>query len=208
MGRKTIFLSTSDKSAKTLAHKFIEEDGLIVFPTDTIYGLACNPFSSKAIKGIYSAKDRPIDKAIPILIGHLDQISQFSDHIPRGFYFLQEKFWPGPLTMVIKKKAGLPDELSQSISIGIRMPNHPFSLDLLKITGPLAVSSANISGKQNPIDAFEVSEQLDGKVDLILDGGSVQDSTPSTVVDCTGPIPEILRQGIITYQEILETWPK
>jgi L-threonylcarbamoyladenylate synthase len=115
---------------------------------------------------------------------------------------LAEVFWPGALTLVVIKNPTLPDVLSSQATVGVRMPNHPFTLALLQTTGPLATTSANLSGHENPLTAQDVFTQLGGKIELILDGGSTPGSIPSTVVDCTGHHPVILRDGAISANAI------
>jgi L-threonylcarbamoyladenylate synthase len=117
---------------------------------------------------------------------------------------LAQKFWPGPLTLIIPKHPALPDILSPHPTIGVRIPDHDLAIALLAAAGPLGVTSANISGKENAITAQEVLEQLEGKIHLVIDGGQCPGSVPSTVVDCTTPNPVILRPGPINQEEIQE----
>lgn len=196
-------LSINDPQAIPAAKIIIREGGLIAFPTDTIYGVAADPFNSEAIIKIYHAKERPDEKALPVLIGELSQLENLVDPVSSYVRIIAAKYWPGALTMVLPKKPVLPAELSAYPTIGIRMPNLDFTLALLKSTGPLATTSANISGGANPTSADEVLAQLDGRVDLILDGGSTPGPTASTVVDATTEDLKILREGPISLDALM-----
>ena len=184
------------------AFDVLQHGGLIAFPTDTVYGLAVLPFEAEVVEGLFSAKGRNNSRAIAILIGEyadLDRIVEHFDEVPDR---LAHHFWPGPLTLVVKKHPGLPYALSPDETIGVRMPDHPIALALLRKIGPLAVTSANISGQENTSTAEEVSHQLNGRVHLILDGGRTSGGVPSTVVSCTTPKLAILRPGPISLEAI------
>jgi L-threonylcarbamoyladenylate synthase len=185
--------------------RIIEAGGLVAFPTDTVYGLATDLHSEAAIDRIYQAKGRDMSKAIPVLINHLDQIQQIALDLPASARRLAEKFWPGALTLIIPRLPDLPANLSASQTIAVRMPDYPPVLTVLKHCGPLAVTSANISGEQNPLTAEDVFAQLGGKIDLILDGGPVSGGVPSTIVDCSMDPVIIIRHGAIPDDVIFET---
>ena len=202
----TQLLSIQDPQAIPMAAEIIAQGGLIVFPTDTIYGIAANPWCAPAIRDIYLAKQRPIEKAIPLLIGSFDQLNLITDRLNQRMLNLASAFWPGSLTLILPKKPGLPDEISQYPTLGVRMPDHPFTLALLQCIGPLATTSANISGSLNPLNAQDVLSQLNGLVDLILDGGQTPGDRASTVVDCTRDELVILRQGPISLEALQEHW--
>jgi L-threonylcarbamoyladenylate synthase len=206
MKKNTVILSTQHPQALSAALNVIALGGLIVFPTDTLYGLAADPTNPQAIKDIYTAKERSIEKAIPILIGSIDHFDLITYEADPKIIKLATHFWPGALTLVLKKKPGLPMELSQTETLGIRMPAHPFALSLLQKTGPLATTSANLSGAPDPLSAGEVLLQLDGRIDLILDGGMTAGGKASTVVDCTGRELVILREGPVTVAELNQIW--
>ncbi len=180
----------------------LEHGGLVAFPTDTVYGLATLPFKSEYVEGLFAAKGRSNSRAIAVLIGEYADLAKvvmnFDDTADR----LAHRFWPGPLTLVVPKHPGLPAELSPDESIGVRMPDHPLALALLREIGPLAVTSANISGQENANTADEVYQQLNGRVHMILDGGRTSGGVPSTVVNCTSPSLSILREGPITLEQI------
>ena len=204
--RNTLVLPINDPKALLLSQEYVQAGKLIVFPTDTLYGLACAPTNSAALRDIYAAKSRSTLKALPVLIGTLEQLDQLVENIPPEAQRLMERFWPGALTLVLPKQAHLPSELTPYPGLAVRMPNHPFALELLQALGPLAVTSANLSDQTNPQTAQEVFAQLAGRVDLILDGGKLKIGQASTIVDCTGAEPVLLRAGPIPFETLLQAW--
>ena len=176
--------------------------GLVAFPTDTVYGLASLPFDGEIVERLYIAKGRNSEKAIAILLGEEAQLAQIAEQMGESAVKLAKKFWPGPLTLIVPRHPGLPDILSTRNTIGVRMPDHPVALTLLKQTGPLAVTSANLSGRGNATTAQEVHNQLNGRIHLILDGGRTPGGVPSTVVDCTSAELVVLREGPISIHQI------
>ncbi len=181
----------------------LKNGGILAFPTDTVYGLGALAFDNAAIESIYIAKDRPIEKAIPILIGDLSDLDQVTVDIPNMALRFASRFWPGPLTCIVPKKQTLPLAVSATSTVAVRIPNHPNALALLCAAGPMAVTSANISGQPSPSTAEEVYSQLNGRIPLILDGGKAPGGIPSTLVNCTGGEPVILRAGPISLAELL-----
>ena len=181
----------------------LKNGGILAFPTDTVYGLGALAFDNAAIESIYIAKDRPIEKAIPILIGDLSDLDQVTVDIPNMALRFASRFWPGPLTCIVTKKQTLPLAVSATSTVAVRIPNHPNALALLCAAGPMAVTSANISGQPSPSTAEEVYSQLNGRIPLILDGGKAPGGIPSTLVNCTGGEPVILRAGPISLAELL-----
>ena len=186
-----------------IALKILQSGGIVAFPTDTVYGLGALAFNNTAIESIYKAKNRPIEKAIPLLIGDLGDIDKIADDIPNMALRFASRFWPGPLTCIVPKKQTLPLAVSATSTVAVRIPDHIDARALLRAAGPMAVTSANISGGQNPSTAQEVYDQLNGRIPLILDGGTTQGGIPSTLVDCTGELPMILREGPITLDKLL-----
>ncbi len=199
---KTKILSIQHPQAIPTAKKIIDEHGTIAFPTDTVYGIAADAFSPKGIQKIYQAKERSTEKALPVLIGDLGQLSSLVPTISERVLNIAAAFWPGALTLILPRRIELPSALTPYPTIGIRMPNLDFTLKLLCETGPLATTSANLSGSPNPTTAQQVFEQLAGRVDLILDGGTAPGTTASTVVDVSGPELVLLRQGPISLEAI------
>jgi len=185
------------------ALRILKNGGIVAFPTDTVYGVGSLAFDDAAIESIYAAKDRPVEKAIPILIADLDDIYKVADDIPDMALRFASRFWPGPLTCVVPKKLTLPPAVSATQTVAVRIPNHADARTLLRAAGPMAVTSANISGRANPSTAQEVFDQLSGRIPLILDGGKTPGGLPSTLVDCTGDKPVILREGPISLAELM-----
>ena len=204
---KTQVIDLSQQDAIQRALDQIHSGGIIAFPTDTVYGLGSSPFNPEAIKRLFTAKGRNFNKAIAILIGDISQLPLLSEEFNPTAQILSRQFWPGALTLILNKKKELPAILSPFPSIGIRMPDHPFALNLLRVTGPLAVTSANLSGGKNPLTAKDVLEQLDGRVDLLMDGGQCPGGVPSTVVDCTSPNIKFIRVGAIAIETIKKALP-
>jgi len=198
----TRILTTEDPQAISKAVETIKCGGTIAFPTDTVYGLAVDPFNPQALNRIYAIKERSIEKAIPVLIGDIQQIEMLVLEVNEPAKKLAGALWPGPLTLILPKAANIPDELTPYPTIGIRMPNHEFTLRLLQATGPLATTSANISGDANPTTSEDVIEQIGGRIDLLIDGGKTPGAVPSTVVNLTGKSLKLLREGPISRSDL------
>lgn len=199
---ETIILPTDRDNTIPRALEILKQGGLVAFPTDTVYGVGALAFDEEAVESIYAAKDRPVEKAIPILIGGPEDLDKVTVEVPPIAAKLAARFWPGPLTLVIPKHPNLPDVVSASPTVGVRVPDHPVARALLRASGPMAVTSANISGQASPKNAEEVSRQLNGRIPLILDGGETPGGVPSTVVNCLGTEPVILREGPVTMEDI------
>ncbi len=184
------------------AYQVLQGGGLVAFPTDTVYGVGALAFDGQAVESIYAAKDRPAEKAIPVLIGDADDLEKVGSNIPDAAHQLASRFWPGPLTVLVPKRLDLPEAVSANSTVGVRVPDHEVARALLRLAGPLAVTSANISGSGSPVTAQEVYRQLGGRIALIIDGGSTPGGIPSTLVDCTTPELKILREGPISLAEL------
>jgi L-threonylcarbamoyladenylate synthase len=185
------------------ALKVLRKGGLVAFPTDTVYGLGTLAFNGKAVEAIYIAKDRPMDKAIPILLWDFDDLPKVTSNLPPMAAKLASRFWPGPLTLVIPKNPNLPEAISATATVAVRVPDHKIARAILRATGPMAVTSANISGQPSPVTADDVFAQLGGRIELIINGGKTPGGMPSTLVDCTGNEPAILRDGPVSLTELL-----
>jgi L-threonylcarbamoyladenylate synthase len=201
---ETQILPISDPKALAMAIDILSSGQLVAFPTDTVYGLGALVFDEQAVSRLYDVKERGMEKAIPVLIGDLDQLGQVSSGVNSMGQKLAKHFWPGALTIVVPRHPSIPEAVTPLPTVGVRMPRFEPTLDLLKLIGPLAVTSANISGQGSPSTAAGVSAQLGGRISLILDGGVTPGGMPSTVVDCTKGQPVILREGPISLEEILQ----
>jgi len=185
-----------------LAREILQVGGLVAFPTDTVYGVGALAFDGSAVASIYVAKDRPLEKSISVLIADYADLAKVARNIPPMAETLARHFWPGPLTLVVPKDPRLPMAVTSTDKVGVRLPDHPVSRDLLRLAGPMAVTSANLSGGPNPSTAQAAYAQLGSRIALILDGGEAPGGVPSTVVDCTGSKPLVLREGPIKPAEI------
>jgi L-threonylcarbamoyladenylate synthase len=199
---KTLILPVSSPDAFRMAIQILNSGGIVAFPTDTVYGLGALAFDGRAVEGIYAAKARPVEKAIPVLLSRVDDLHLVAASIPEMALTLASSYWPGPLTLVIPKHPTLPEAVSSALTVGVRVPADASALALLRMAGPMAVTSANLSGQTSPSTAEEVLAQLGGRIPLILDGGRTPGGVPSTVVDCTSAEPKVLRQGPISEEDI------
>jgi len=199
---ETIIIPANIKEAIPHALELLKRGGLVAFPTDTVYGVGSLAFDAKAVESIYTVKDRPVEKAIPILIGRPEDLEKVTVDVPLMAAKLAARFWPGALTLVVPKHPDLPEVVSTMPTVGVRVPDHPVARMLLTAAGPMAVTSANISGQDSPKTAGEVMRQLNGRIPLILDGGETPGGVPSTVINCLGTEPVILREGPISLEDI------
>lgn len=188
------------------AAEIIKRGGLVAFPTETVYGLGANGLDENAVPKIYEAKGRPSDNPLILHISKLDEIEDIVKEIPKSALILAEEFWPGPLTMVFKKSERVPYRTTGGLeSVAIRMPSNKIARELIKAAGvPIAAPSANSSGRPSPTKAAHVIYDLDGKIDMVIDGGEVDIGIESTIVDVTGEVPVILRPGFITEKMLSE----
>jgi L-threonylcarbamoyladenylate synthase len=194
---KTEIMRADHPIALRHAQDILHNGGLVAFPTDTVYGLASLPFQAEYVERLYVAKGRNSERSIAVLLGDQSQLKLIATDMGEMALRLAEHFWPGPLTLIVPRLSMLPDALTPTSTVGVRIPDHPFALALMRQAGPLAVTSANLSGHNNCNTAQEVLDQLDGRIHLILDGGPTTGGIPSTVVDCTGKEPVVLREGPI-----------
>lgn len=195
---KIIKISDGFDFALDAAIDILAKGGLVVFPTDTVYGLGAAVMNRDSIERIFDLKGRDHTKAIAVLLASLEQLEFVSFDFPEIAKKLGEIFWPGALTMVVKRKKNLPADLSPDDTIGIRIPDHKFARTLISRTGPLAVTSANLTGQASATNAAMASAQVGNLVDLIIDGGESIGGVASTVIDCTGEPLKILREGALT----------
>ncbi len=204
----TVYVKQNEISDEIMgkAAATIRSGGLVAFPTETVYGLGADGLNPAAVKRIYAAKGRPSDNPLILHISNLEMLKPIVQEITPMAKALMEKFWPGPLTMVFHKTELVPSETSGGLNtVAVRFPNHPLALRLIeKSKTPIAAPSANSSGRPSPTRAEHVLEDLDGKIDWILDGGACKIGVESTVVAVTDEVPVILRPGKITLEEIRE----
>jgi L-threonylcarbamoyladenylate synthase len=205
---KTEVLTATNPENLSRALQVLKDGGIVAFPTDTVYGLGASIHLTDAILRIYEAKERSRENPIPILIANMSDFHRVALSPPTMARRLAKRYWPGPLTLVVWRKPTLPEEISASSTVGVRVPDHPVAQALLTIAGPLAVTSANKSTSPTTCTAEEVFDGLGGRIDLILDGGRTPGGEPSTVVDCTQASPRILREGPISEKEIREVLMK
>lgn len=186
------------------AARTLREGNLVVFPTETVYGLGANALDSKAVNDIFKAKGRPNDNPLIVHISALAQLDWLVTGISEKAYRLINAFWPGALTLVFEKSDKIPDEVSAGLpTVAVRMPQHPVALKLISLSGvPLAAPSANVSGRPSPTSAQHVIEDLFGKVAYIIDGGNCDIGVESTVLDMTVDPPMLLRPGGVTRESI------
>ena len=184
----------------------IREGGLVAFPTETVYGLGANALLPEAAKKIYAAKGRPSDNPLIVHIADYEALDRIAVDIPREASLLAEAFWPGPLTIILKKSDVVPYETTGGLdTVAVRMPASPIALELIRESGGyIAAPSANTSGRPSPTLAEHVASDLGGKIPMILDGGAVGIGIESTIVDLSEKIPMVLRPGYITREMLSE----
>ncbi len=191
------------------AAAIIRAGGSVAFPTETVYGLGADALNAEAVAKIFEAKKRPPDNPLIAHIGSLDQVSSLAAEITPAAEILIERFFPGPLTVVLKRSARVPLIATAGLdTIGIRMPRHPLaSAFLAACATPVAAPSANLSGRPSPTTWQAVQEDLEGRIDCILQGSATEIGLESTVVDCSGSRPILLRSGAISMEELLDVCP-
>lgn len=201
---KTLFLKETEKNTVQTAAEILKNGGLVAIPTETVYGLAANALDGEAVKKIFIAKGRPQDNPLIVHVASLEEIEPLVEKIDPRVYDLANKYWPGPLTVIMKKSALIPDEVSAGLdTVAIRMPSHEGARKIIAASGlPLAAPSANASGKPSPTKASHVIEDLDGKIDAVVDGGECTVGVESTVITLVTNPPTLLRPGGITPEQL------
>lgn len=200
----TLRLDTSYISIQQ-AGEIIRDGGLVAFPTETVYGLGADALNGEAVKSVYAAKGRPSDNPMIVHIAETSQLADLVSEIPAVAVKLIGEFWPGPITFVFKKMPGVPNETTGGLdTVAIRMPSNETARRLIKASDrPIAAPSANLSGKPSPTTYGDVLEDMDGRIDAVIEGEDCTVGIESTVVDLTGDVPTILRPGFVT-REMLE----
>ncbi len=193
------------KRALEEAGEIIMQGGLVAFPTETVYGLGGDALNPESSKKIYAAKGRPSDNPLIIHIADMEHLGRITKEVPQSAYQLAAAFWPGPLTMILPKSEEVPYQTTGGLdTVAVRMPSHPVAMEFIKAAGGyVAAPSANLSGKPSPTTAKYVVQDMDGRIDMIIDGDGVDIGLESTIVDLTGDKPMILRPGYIT-EEMLD----
>jgi L-threonylcarbamoyladenylate synthase len=183
--------------------RVVANGGLLVLPTDTVYGIGCDPFNSSAVDALFKAKARRRDLPLPVLVHAWRQAIGLVEEIDDRARQLIAEFWPGPLTIVLRETPGIGWDLGHARgTVAVRMPRNDFALALIERTGPLAVTSANRAGLETPATVEGIVEQLGGQVDVFFDTGPSSGGQPSTIVDLTGAGVRVLREGAIPAEEI------
>lgn len=188
------------------AAQIIRAGGLVAVPTETVYGLAGNGLNEKAVSDIYEVKGRPEVKPLSLMVAGAEAMEQCCEDVPVAAYTLAEKFWPGPLTIILKSKPHVPEiTRAGGKTVGLRCPDHPMTLELIKNAGvPLAAPSANPSGEPSPKNAQTVLKYFDGKIDAVIDGGECGIGTESTIIDLSKTPYRILRKGALSEEEVFD----
>ena len=187
----------------------LKQGGIVAFPTDTVYGLGAAINSDRAVARVYMVKGRPRNMALPLLLANKSQIGEVAHPVPPIAWLLADEFLPGALTIVLFKSKSVPDIITGGgKTVAFRIPAHPVPISLIQGLGtPIVGTSANLSGKPSSLTTEEVYAQLGERVDLIIDGGRCPSGEESTIVDLTGEIPLILREGAISREELKQVCP-
>ena len=203
---KTLLLPCSDPAAPEIAAKIIRQGGLVAIPTETVYGLGANGLDEQAVARIFEAKGRPQDNPLILHVAEPREMEKFCHSIPESAYLLAEKFWPGPLTMVLPARSIVPKRTTGGLStVAVRCPDNDTTREIIRLSGvPIAAPSANLSGKPSTTTAEHVLHDHDGRIDAIVDGGPCRVGVESTIVDLTEERPRLLRPGGITPEELME----
>jgi len=187
----------------TAAVAAVHGGGLVVLPTDTVYGIGADAFTPQAVSALLAAKGRGRNMPPPVLVGSVRAAAALTESLGAFGQDLIDEFWPGPLTLVFRATLTLKWDLGDTLgTVAVRMPLHPVALDLLKESGPLAVTGANRSGSPPAITVADAESQLGDAVSVYLDGGPCSGEIPSTIVDVTGPVPRLLRSGVVTVKRL------
>lgn len=198
---KTEMLTEKDAER---AGEILRDGGLVAIPTETVYGLAANALDGEAVSNIFKAKGRPMDNPLIVHVAKKEDVAPLVKEIPPLAFKLMDRFWPGPLTIIMPKSDLIPDEVSAGLdTVAIRMPSHPVARKIIEASSvPLAAPSANTSGKPSPTTAEHVYEDLVGKINAIVDGGACDVGVESTVITLCSEIPRLLRPGKVTPEEL------
>jgi len=209
MSTQTRVLRTDDPSALGQAIALLRSGELVAFPTDTVYGLGCDLWQEAAIVRLYRAKERPANLAIPVLVSSPEQVDQVATKVPEAFARVAERFWPGGLTIILRRQERVPQLLcAGGDTIAVRMPDYALVRALANaMGGALATTSANLSGRPSPATADEVLADLQGRIPLLLDGGRCSAGVASSIIDLVSDPPRLLRAGPLSLEVLRECVP-
>jgi len=187
------------------AARIILNQQLVAFPTETVYGLGAAAFSPEAVQKAFQVKQRPLDRPLLIHVSNINQLDNIVQDVPPFAQVLMDKFWPGPLSIILPSQENVPSIVRGGQSkVGIRMPSHPVALALIHLTGPIAAPSANLHGRPSPVTAEHVKNDLNGKISCILDAGHTGGGLESTLIDCSFSTPKVLRRGGVSVEDLEE----
>lgn len=199
---KSVDAGKIDPSVIKEAGQIIRRGGLVAFPTETVYGLGGDALNPSSSKKIYEAKGRPSDNPLIVHIADMADLDRIAEDIPEVAYALADRYWPGPLTMIFKKRSVVPSETTGGLgTVAVRFPSHPVAQALIKASGGyIAAPSANISGRPSPTSGEHVRQDMDGRIDMIIDSGSCDIGLESTIIDLSTPVPMMLRPGYVSAE--------
>ena len=181
----------------------LKSGSIVAVPTDTVYGLGADPFNANAVQRLYMLKGRPDGKPIPLVLSSVDDVHRVAQNLPDYFFHLTNRFWPGGLTIIVEAKDLLPVLTAGGNTVGVRIPNNPLLLKILQtFGGPVAITSANLSGEPPATSAQDIGEELASRIDMIVDGGKTPGPIPSTVYDISVSPPLIQRHGVISEEAL------
>lgn len=196
-------LAPPDAATLERAAQLLRRGGLVAYPTDTVYGLAADPWNDEAVGKLFEAKGRKPEQSVPLLFASPQDLAYVVADVPDVALGLLREFWPGPLTIILPKAQRFRSRAVAGETVAVRVPDHPVPRDLARLLGgPITGTSANLTGGPEPLTADDVRSQLGDRVDLIIDGGPCPGGTPSTVVDCTMDPPRLRREGAISREEL------
>lgn len=203
---ETRILSADQEESVANAARLLKAGELVAFPTDTLYGVGAAVDDDNAIRQLFEVKERSLSKGIPVLLASSADVEQVGAGIPALARSLMDRYWPGPLTIIVHRRAGLPGVLAPGDTVAVRVPDHDLARRFIRAAGgAVAASSANLSGQQPALTAAEALAALGGRVAAVLDGGPVHVGQASTIIDCTVSPPELVRQGPIPGEALLGT---
>jgi len=199
-----------DPAAIARAAECLRAGGLVAFPTETVYGLGVHALDRAALRRLFVAKQRPATDPLIVHVASVDQLAPLLAVVPDTVPTLARLFWPGPLTLVLPRSAAVPDEVTAGLdTVAVRVPAHPVARALITAAGiPIAAPSANLFSRPSPTQASHVFDDLNGRIDLIVDGGATTIGVESTVLDLSGDVPTVLRPGAVTVEMLREVFPR